>query len=452
MTMYLFSNMSSTEPSSQSFYHVTEFGFSSSTILYILLVLLLLFIAAMMSGSESAFFSLKPSETDSLKKENTPKSKMILELISKPKELLATLLIIHNFVNVGVVILTTFILDQLFKSEPGSELTRFLMEVVGITFLILLTGEVIPKIFATKNSLRVVNWMAYPLNFFRTTPPVSWLKIILVKGSFFLQKMTRSSVKVTTDELEEALALTKEDSNSEEDHKILEGIVRFGKTEACQIMTPRIEVEALDAESKFDEVLAIILEAGYSRIPVYQNSQDNVIGILYIKDLLPFLNEGKDFDWKSVLRKPFFIPENKKINDLLQEFRKMKMHMAILVDEYGGANGIVTLEDILEEIVGEITDEFDENEIPYVKIDERTFSFEGRTSLNDFYKIIEDEGNSFESAKGDSETIGGFIIEQAGRILKNNEFIIISKYKLIVVSSDKKRIKTVKVVKLENHE
>jgi gliding motility-associated protein GldE len=444
--------MNSSDPSSQNFYQVVEFGFGSSTLLCLLLVLVLLFLAALMSGSETAFFSLKPTETDSLKKENTPKSKLILELISKPKELLATLLIIHNFVNVGVVILTTFIMDQLVPPKPGTELTRFLLEVVGITFLILVTGEVIPKIFATRNSLRVVNWVAYPLNVFRTMPPVSWIKVILVKGSFFIQKMTKSSVQVTTDELEQALALTKEDTDLEEDHKILEGIVRFGKTEACQIMTPRVEVEAIDAESNIKEVLEFILEAGYSRIPVYKDSQDNVIGILYIKDLLPFLDESEDFDWKVVLRKPFFIPENKKINDLLQEFRKMKMHLAIVVDEYGGASGIVSLEDILEEIVGEITDEFDENEIPFVKLDENTYNFEGRTSLNDFYKIIETEGSDFETIKGDAETLGGFIVEQAGRILKNNEFITISNYKLIVVSSDKKRIRNVKVVKSEGHE
>lgn len=443
--------MNSSDPSSQNLYQVVELGFSSSLILYLFLVFLLLFLAALMSGSESAFFSLKPAETESLKKENTPKSKLILELISKPKELLATLLIIHNFVNVGVVILSTFIMDQLIPTKPGTELTRFLLEVVGITFLILLTGEVIPKIFATRNSLRVVNWVAYPLNVFRTTPPVSWIKVVLVKGSFFIQKMSKSSVQVTTDELEQALALTKEDSNSEEDHKILEGIVRFGKTEACQIMTPRVEVEAIDAESNIKDVLEFILDAGYSRIPVFKDSQDNVIGILYIKDLLPYLDQSDDFDWKAVLRKPFFIPENKKINDLLQEFRKMKMHMAIVVDEYGGASGIVTLEDILEEIVGEITDEFDENEIPFVKLNDNTYNFEGRTSLNDFYKIMETEGTDFESVKGDAETLGGFIIEQTGRILKNNEFIIISNYKLIVVSSDKKRIRNVKVVKTDEH-
>ena len=444
--------MNNSEPSSQSFYQVVEFGFSSSTLLYLLLVLVLLFLAALMSGSESAFFSLKPAETESLKKENTPKTKLILELISKPKELLATLLIIHNFVNVGVVILATFIMDQLIPPKPGTELTRFLLEVLGITFLILLTGEVIPKIFATRNSLRVVNWVAYPLNIARTTPPVSWIKFVLVKGSFFIQKMMKSSVQVTTDELVHALALTKEDSDSEEEHKILEGIVRFGKTEAGQIMTPRVEVDAIDSESSIKEVFAFILEAGYSRIPVYKDSQDNVIGILYIKDLLPYLDQAEDFDWKIVLRKPFFIPDNKKINDLLQEFRKMKMHMSIVVDEYGGASGIVTLEDILEEIVGEITDEFDENDIPFVKLDDNTFNFEGRTSLNDFYKIMETDGTDFELLKGDAETLGGLMIEQAGRILKNNEFIAISNYKLIVVSSDKKRIRNVKVVKLNGHD
>jgi gliding motility-associated protein GldE len=247
------------------------------------------------------------------------------------------------------------------------------------------------------------------------------------------------------------LALTREDSTSEEDHKILEGIVKFGKTEACQIMTPRIEVDAIDNTSNFKEVLEFILESGYSRIPIFEGSQDNVIGILYIKDLLQSLNQDENFDWRKEIRKPYFIPENKRINDLLQDFRSMKMHMAIVVDEYGGASGIVTLEDILEEIVGDITDEFDENEVVYSKIDENTYLFEGRTSLNDFYKIVECNEELFESLKGEAETIGGLIIEQAGRILRNNEFITIENYKLIVESSDKKRIKTVKI-KILNHD
>lgn len=421
-------------------------GFDSTTVIYIICIAILLIISALMSGSESAFFSLRPADNEDLKKENSSRSKLILSLLSKPKELLATILITNNFVNVGIVILSTFILNDIYPVTPGSELKRFLLEVVGITFLILLIGEVVPKIFAARNTLSVVRWMSYPLYFLGSAPPLSWLKIALVKGTNFIQKRTKSSVKVNQDELEQALALTKEDSSSEEDHKILEGIVKFGKTEASQIMTPRIEVEAIDSESSFTEVMQTVLEAGYSRMPIFDESPDNIVGILYIKDLLPHLNEVENFEWKSIIRKPYFIPENKKINDLLQEFRSMRMHMAIVVDEYGGASGIVTLEDILEEIVGDITDEFDDHEIAYTKLDDHTIIFEGRTSLNDFYKVVgEAYENTFEAVKGEAETIGGLVLEHAGRILKNNEFIIIEQVKFIVESSDKKRMKTIKI-------
>lgn len=443
--------MIKTEPPSQPLNNVIEAGFSESTFVYLAIIAFLLLISALMSGSESAFFSLKPADNEDLKKTNDKQSKLIQNLLSRPKELLATILITNNFVNVGVVILSTFVLDDIFPAVPGKELQRFLIEVIGITFLILLTGEVLPKVYATKNAMSVVRFMASPLTILAKMPPVSWIKFGLVHGSFFIQKLSNGGAKVNTDELEQALALTREDSTSEEDHKILEGIVKFGKTEACQIMTPRIEVDAIDNTSNFKEVLEFILESGYSRIPIFEGSQDNVIGILYIKDLLQSLNQDENFDWRKEIRKPYFIPENKRINDLLQDFRSMKMHMAIVVDEYGGASGIVTLEDILEEIVGDITDEFDENEVVYSKIDESTYLFEGRTSLNDFYKIVECNEELFESLKGEAETIGGLIIEQAGRILRNNEFITIENYKLIVESSDKKRIKTVKI-KILNHD
>jgi len=421
-------------------------GFDSTTVVYLVCIALLLLVSALMSGSESAFFSLRPSDNENLKKENSTRSKLILNLLGKPKELLATILITNNFANVGIVILSTFTLNDVYPPEAGGELKRFLLEVVGITFLILLLGEVVPKIFASRNTMSVVRWMSYPLYLLGSIPPVSWLKIALVKGTSFIQRRNKSSVKVNQDELEQALALTREDSSSEEDHKILEGIVKFGKTEACQIMSPRIEVEAIDTESSFEEVMQTVLEAGYSRMPIFEESPDNIVGILYIKDLLPHLNAGADFDWKTVIRKPFFIPENKKINDLLQEFRSMRMHMAIVVDEYGGASGIVTLEDILEEIVGDITDEFDDHEIAYTKLDDHTIIFEGRTSLNDFYKVIgETYQDAFEEVKGEAETIGGLVLEQAGRILKNNEFIFIDKVKFIVESSDKKRMKTIKI-------
>lgn len=425
---------------------IVQSGFDSTTVVYMVCIAILLMISALMSGSESAFFSLRPADNEDLKKENSSRSKLILSLLSKPKELLATILITNNFVNVGIVILSTFILNDVYPVTQGSELKRFLLEVVGITFLILLIGEVVPKIFAARNTMSVVRWMSYPLYFLGSVPPLSWLKIALVRGTNFIQKRTKSSVKVNQDELEQALALTKEDSSSEEDHKILEGIVKFGKTEASQIMSPRIEVEAIDADSSFREVMQTVLEAGYSRMPIFNETPDNIVGILYIKDLLPHLTEVDSFDWKSIIRKPYFIPENKKINDLLQEFRSMRMHMAVVVDEYGGASGIVTLEDILEEIVGDITDEFDDHEIAYTKLDDHTIIFEGRTSLNDFYKVIgEPYESTFEAVKGEAETIGGLVLEHAGRILKNNEYIVIEQVKFIVESSDKKRMKTIKI-------
>jgi gliding motility-associated protein GldE len=288
---------------------------------------------------------------------------------------------------------------------------------------------------------------AIPLNVARSLPPLSWLKSFLVNGTNLIHKIAKKrGVNITTDELEKALELTKEENASEEEHKILEGIVNFGNKDARQIMRSRLEMTALDMESNYEEVLNLILDAGYSRIPVYENQKDNITGILFIKDLLSHLNESKEFNWQSLIRKPLFIPENKKIDDLLREFQSMKMHMAVVVDEYGGASGIVTLEDVLEEIVGDITDEFDDDEIVYSRIDNRTFIFEGRTTLVDFYKVTDINEKEFEAVKGNSETLGGFIIEHAGRILKNNEFIVCADVKLIVESSDKRRIKMIKVI------
>jgi gliding motility-associated protein GldE len=399
-----------------------------------------------MSGSESALFSIKPEEKNKLKSEDSKEAKTIIHLLSNPRDLLATILIVNNFVIVGIVILATFALDEEFPTKPGNELIRFLIEVVGITFMILLIGEVIPKIYATNNAEKASRWVARPLYLISRTPPVSWLKWVLVSGSKFISLSKKQSANISADELEHAIALTKESATSDGEQKLLEGIVKFGRTEASQIMKPRIEMAALDADSNFKEVLAFVLEAGYSRIPVYKENTDNVIGILYIKDLLPYLSNEQDFNWITVIRKPFFIPENKKINDLLQEFRSMKMHLAVVVDEYGGASGIITLEDILEEIVGDITDEFDDDEISYQKLDDTTYIFEGRTTLNDFYKVVGSDGKEFEALKGDAETIGGFINEQAGRIMKNKEFITQGNFKLIIESSDKRRVKQVRVL------
>lgn len=438
--------MQTIEPSPYAEVIYAGFNFSSTIINFIILSILLM-LSAFASSSESAYFSLGPKEKENLKNDDSKGAQTTLKLLEKPKELLATLLILNNFVNVGIVILSSFLLDEFFPLNEGNKTFRFFIDVVAITFMLLLIGEVIPKIYATKNSEQLVRRFSIPINSLSYFPPIKLLTNLLVSGTRLIQRFAKNrGVNITTDELEQALALTKEDNSSEEEHKILEGIVKFGNTEACQIMRPRMDVFSIDETLAFDQVLITILEAGYSRIPVYAESFDNIKGILYIKDLLPHINESADFKWYELLRKPFFVPENKKIDDLLKEFQTMKMHMAIVVDEYGGSSGVVTLEDILEEIVGDITDEFDDDEIVYTKIDDHTYLFEGKTTLVDFYKVIAIDGKEFELQKGDAETLGGFIIEKAGRILMNNEFITTENIKLIVESSDKRRIKMIKVV------
>lgn len=424
---------------------------SDASYLYLLIIVLLLLLSAFASGSESAYFSLKPKDNAAIKENPSARAKLILKLLAKPQELLATILIFNNFVNVGIVILSSFVLNDLFPPQDGFAPLRFVVEVIGITLIILLFGEVIPKIFANRNALNVSLLAAYPLRFISKLPPISWLKHVLVWGTNFIQKLNNKGAAIDQNELEQAVALTKAEAGSEDEQRILEGIVRFGRTEASEIMTPRVDVEDIDAADSFHEVLAKIIEVGYSRIPVFEQSPDNIIGILYIKDVLHYLDQDADFQWQQVLRKPYFVPENKKINDLLQEFRNMKMHMAVVVDEYGGASGIVTLEDILEEIVGDITDEFDDTEIQYTKQAENCYVFEGRTSLNDLLKIIgEKYEEHIEAARGEAETLGGLIIEVGGRILKNNEYVVLGPLKLIVESSDKKRVKSVKVQIHEN--
>ena len=411
--------------------------------IYTSIIVFLLILAAITTSSESAFFSLNPQEKARLKSENSRISKIILDLLSKPRELIALLLISINFVNVGIVILSTLILNKMM--EGYSEVSKLLVEIFGITLLILITGEVIPKIYGANNASKVTRFMALPIDVIRKTPPISWLKALLVNGTSFIGRIGGKNVRISSDELEQAIAITSDENSSGDEQKLLEGIVKLGKTEAVQIMTPRIEMSSIPNNIPFSKVIEFVLEFGYSRIPIHKESADNVIGILYIKDLLPHLKETDEFPWLDLIRKPFFIPENKKIDDLLQEFRGMKMQLAVVVDEYGGASGIVTLEDILEEIVGDITDEFDDDQVDYKKMEDGSFAFEGRTSLKDFYKILEIEGEEFERDKGDSETIGGFIVEQSGRILKNKESITQGNFKLSVISSDKRRIKWVKV-------
>jgi gliding motility-associated protein GldE len=426
---------------SQSSYNTSAIIFSSITIL------ILLTCSSLIAASEVAFFSLEPADKEQLKLETNKNAKSALELINKPQDLLATILITSNFVNVAIVIITSSLLNMIFPPEAGESLVRFIIDVFLITAIILLIGEVIPKVYATKQGVKIVKMMAAPLDFISNMPPVSWLRKFLVNGTKIIHRYAaKKEVKVSSDELEQILALTKEETTSDEDHKILEGIVKFGLTDVKQIMRPRTEISAIANTLTFKEVLEHIEEMGYSRVPVFDGTLDQVEGILHIKDLLPYIDEEEAFNWQNFIRKPFYVPENKKLDDLLNDFQSKKMHMAIVVDEYGGTSGLATLEDILEEIVGDITDEFDEQEISYSKITENEYIFEGKTSLVDFYKVTKLDGKEFENNKGEADTLGGFIVEQAGRILMNRESIQVENCKLIVEASDKKRIKSIRVL------
>jgi putative hemolysin len=419
----------------------------------VVLFLFLLFCSALISASEIAFFSLTPQDLDSLKKDKNARANLVLEWKDKPKELLSIILIVNNFVNVGIVILGAFLTDAMSKAWLDESLLEhpivvFLFQVVLITLVLLLFGEMIPKLYANRNPLTIAQRMSTPLRILSKTPPFSWLSNVLMKSTEIINKKTKKmDMRLSSTDLEQAVALTKELSDSEEEHKMLEGIVKFGNTEVCQIMCSRMDAVAVDVKMNFKEVYDVIVESGFSRFPVHHDSFDNIVGILYVKDLLEHINKPEDFNWQNLLRPAFFVPENKKIDDLLKDFQEKKMHMAIVVDEYGGANGIVTLEDVLEEIVGDITDEFDEDEVVHTKVNDYTFVFEGKTPLLDMYKVLEIDAEEYEDLKGDAESVAGFIIEQSGRIMRKNERLTVHDLTFIVEAADKKRVKLVRVIK-----
>ncbi len=436
------------EPISDAGAQIAGFNTTQLIIASVVLLLLLL-ISALVSGSEAAFFSLSPTDKEEVKNDSDKKASFVNRMLNRPKELLATILIVNNFINVGIVILSSSIFAAITAGTEMNEYLHFFIEVIAITLILLLLGEVIPKIYATKNALGFSKMMGRALYLLNRVPPISWIRYLLVRGSSFIQKKAgNGKVSISSSELEQALALTKDDDVSDDKQRILEGIVKFGGTDVRQIMRSRMDVYAIDISSSYDEVMEMILDCGHSRIPVYEETFDQIQGVLFIKDLLPFLGEKKE-DWSTLIRKPFFVPENKKIDDLLKEFQEKRFHIAMVVDEYGGTSGIVTLEDILEEIVGDITDEFDDDEVIYTKIDENTYLFEGRTSLVDFFKVLNIDEKDSEAYTSIADSLGGFITENAGRILMNNEFIVAGDLKMIVESSDKKRVKMVKVIKQE---
>ena len=421
----------------------------SGHILSVLILLILLACSALISGAEIALFSLtaKDFDEESLEKKSSGNLIIVKNLLSKPKKLLATILVANNFINIAIILLFASLSDLMFSGVSthyfGLNL-RFLIEVGILTFIILLFGEILPKVYASRNNVQFSLFMALPLNFLDIllTPISSPMRsgILFIEKKFGTQKSN-----ISVNQLSQALALTSEKDKLHEDHKILQGIVTFGNTDTKQVMKPRMDIFALDETSSYNSIMPVIIANGYSRIPVFKDNIDTITGILYVKDLMPFIDR-KELNWNSLLRKPYFVPENKKLDDLLNEFKEMHMHMAIVVDEYGGTSGLISLEDIIEEIVGEISDEFDDEDLVFSKLDENTFVFEGKTPLKDFYKVIKLKDPSlFETTKGDAETLAGFLLEVSKSFPKRGEVIKFHKYTFTVEGFENKRINQIKI-------
>lgn len=412
------------------------------------ILFLLIVCSALISGAEVAFFGLSSTEISGLEKEENAKASLVVKLLEKPKKLLATILIANNAINIGIVLLFNDLGNHFFAtiSVVFFELIslKFLIEVVLVTFLILMFGEILPKVYANRNRLSFAKFMSFPirvldLSFAPLSVPMRWVSL------FLHDQLGKQKTNLSVDHLSQALELTSEGDTTKEEQKILEGIVSFGNTDTKQVMRPRIDIFALSDQLKFTEVIAAITTHGYSRIPVFREHIDQVEGVLYVKDLLPYIDR-KTFNWMSLIRPPFFVPENKKLDNLLLEFQEKKMHLAIVVDEFGGTSGIVTLEDIIEEIVGDISDEFDDEDLVYSKLDAYNFVFEGKTALKDFYKVAKIVNEDlFESHKGESETIAGFVLEIAQGFPKRGTEIPFNDFIFTVESLDKKRLRQIKV-------
>lgn len=418
-------------------------------IIGLLILILLLLGSAMMSAAEVAYFSFRPEDIERFKTNKNKQAKVALKHYNKPEKLLSTILVVNNTINIAIVLLAAYISSELFDFTAVPVL-GFIVNVVVITFLLLLFGEVMPKVYASRNHVAVALFMAFPLTVLQKVfLPVTEL---LIYASSFVKKRTGSRrSNISMDDLSDALELTADDFN--EDDKILKGIVNFGNINVSAIMCPRIDVTALDIKSGFDKIVPVIISSGFSRIPVYSGSFDSVKGILYAKDVLPFTGNPPGFKWQALLRPPYFVPETKKINELLKEFQSKKIHMAVVIDEYGGTSGIVTLEDILEEIVGEISDEGDEEQSLYRKIDENTYIFEAKILLNDFCKVVEYDEELFEEVRGESETLAGLILELTGEIPEKDKTITYGDFIFMIVSADRRRIKEIRVeIKKKNEE
>ena len=414
-------------------------------IIKILLIIVLLICSALISGSEVAFFSLSKTDLKKISSSNARSLKLIALLRANPRRLLATLLVSNNFINISIVLLLASF-GQLFDFISLPDWLNFVLEVGFITALILLFGEILPKVYANRKPISFSKKMAFPVQildkylFFFITIPMSKMT------KFIQDKLVFKKPNLSVDKLSDAFNLTDKSETSSEEKKIFKGIISFGGIEVKQVMKPRIDVFSVSKTMSYTDLIKQVRENRYSRIPVFDETIDNVTGVIYLKDLFPYLNQ-KNFDWTTLIREPYFIPENKKLDDLLKEFQKLKNHMAIVVDEYGGNSGIITLNDIVEEIVGEINDEFNQDDIVYNKIDNNTFVFEGKVNLTDLYRILKIKDNKiFEKIKGDSETLGGFLLEQIGFFPKKNFKLKLKGIEFKIVEVNRKRIKSIMVV------
>ncbi|WP_185153497.1 gliding motility-associated protein GldE [Fulvivirga lutimaris] len=440
------------EPPSQI---LLEVLFSGQSLFYIvsgIILVMLLIISALISGSEVAFFSLTAKDINQCKESEDPKDHKLVDLIKRPKLLLATILIMNNFVNVAVVTLAAFVAWEIVGTRQLDIVATSVLTALT-TIILLFFGEVLPKLYATPNNLK----------FSKTTAPMlKVLEVILRPISVVLMALSniiesrfeKKGYDISVEELHHALEITTtNEETTEEEKDILRGIVNFGTLTVKQVMKSRMDITAFDTEMDFHDLMDKVNKSGFSRVPVFTETIDKIDGILYIKDLLPYIEKDETFDWKSLLRQGFFVPETKKIDALLRDFQEKRVHMAIVVDEYGGTSGLITLEDIIEEIVGEINDEFDDDDIPYDQIDDNTYLFEGKTTLNDFCKITEESPSTFEKIKGESESLGGLLLEINTKLPSAGEKIYFDKFVFTVVAVDMKKIKKVRVfIKKENEQ
>jgi gliding motility-associated protein GldE len=416
---------------------------ASYLILNGLIFILLLISSALISGSEVAFFSLSNDDLEELEEGNSLNGRKVVALIESPKRLLSTILILNNLINIGIVTLTTFVAWSIFGSNATGVLV-ILVQTVGVTFAIVFFGEIVPKVYATKAKKEFSLIMAPSIGFFSfILKPIS---IFLMAFSNILEKrIEKKGYSLSVNELNQALELTTEDTPSEE-KDILRGIVNFGTLSVKQVMRSRMDITAVDVDIDFHELMDRINKSGFSRIPVYEETIDNILGILYIKDLLPHIDQDEHFGWRELIRKSFFVPENKKVATLLKDFQQKRVHISIVVDEYGGTSGLVTLEDLIEEIIGEINDEFDDRvEFLFQEIDPCTFIFEGKVSLNDFCKKLELDSQVFEEVKGESESLGGLLLELNSKFPKNGTKILFDQFEFTILAVDARKIKKVKV-------